>query len=422
MTVEIVCVGTELLLGNIVNTNAAYLAEQCAGIGLSCYYQSVVGDNKERLLETIRTAIGRSDIVLLSGGLGPTQDDLTKETAALAMGKELMLDEHSRQRIEEYFAKKGVKITDNNWKQAYVPKDSIVLDNHNGTAPGMIMESDAARVILLPGPPNELKPMFEESVRPYLEALEPGVICSKIVKICGVPESTVETEIKDLIEAQGNPTIAPYAKTGEVHIRVTAKANDEKEAKSLIKPVVRELKARFGMDVYSTEEGVDLQKAVVELLLANKLTVSTVESCTGGMLAARLIDIPGVSESFKYGYITYSNKAKRRILGVKKATLEKYGAVSAQTAKEMAKGAALLSKSDVTVAITGIAGPDGGTEEKPVGLVYVACQICGRNIVKELRLSGNRNKIRETTVAQALILMRKSILEYYSQQTFGKEK
>lgn len=422
MTAEIVCVGTEILLGDIVNTNAAYLAEQCAGIGLSCYYQSVVGDNKERLSETIRTAIGRSDIVLLSGGLGPTQDDLTKETAALVLGKELVLDEHSRQRIEEYFTKKGVEITDNNWKQAYVPQGSIVLDNNNGTAPGMIMESDAARVILLPGPPNELKPMFEQSVRPYLEALEPGVICSRIVKICGVPESTVETQIKDLIQNQTNPTIAPYAKTGEVHIRVTAKANDEKEAKSLIKPIVRELKARFGMDVYSTEEGVDLQKAVVELLIANKLTVSTVESCTGGMLAARLIDIPGVSESFKYGYITYSNKAKRRILGVKKATIEKYGAVSAQTAKEMAKGAAILSKSDVTVAITGIAGPDGGTEEKPVGLVYIACQICGRTIVKELRLSGNRNKIRENTVAQALILMRKSILEYYSQQTFGKEK
>lgn len=422
MTAEIVCVGTEILLGNIVNTNAAYLAEQCAGIGLSCYYQSVVGDNKERLSEAIRTAIGRSDIVLLSGGLGPTQDDLTKETAALVLGKELVPDEHSRQRIEEYFTKKGVEITDNNWKQAYVPQGSIVLDNNNGTAPGMIMESDAARVILLPGPPNELKPMFEQSVRPYLEALEPGVICSRIVKICGVPESTVETEIKDLIKNQSNPTIAPYAKTGEVHIRVTAKANDEKEAKSLIKPVVRELKARFGIDVYSTEEGVDLQKAVVELLIANKLTVSTVESCTGGMLAARLIDIPGVSESFKYGYITYSNKAKRRILGVKKATIEKYGAVSAQTAKEMAKGAAILSKSDVTVAITGIAGPDGGTEEKPVGLVYIACQICGKTIVKELRLSGNRNKIRENTVAQALILMRKSILEYYSQQTFGKEK
>ena len=422
MTVEIVCVGTELLLGNIVNTNAAYLAEQCAGIGLSCYYQSVVGDNKERLLETIKTAIGRSDIVLLSGGLGPTQDDLTKETAALAMGKTLVLDEHSRQRIQEYFTKKGMEITDNNWKQAYVPEGCIVLDNDNGTAPGIIIEGETTRVILLPGPPNELKPMFEQSVRPYLEKLEPGVICSRIVKICGVPESTVETKIKDLIDAHSNPTIAPYAKTGEVHLRVTAKASDEKEAKKLMKPIVRELKARFGMDIYSTEEGMQLSGAVVELLIANGLTVSTAESCTGGMLAARLIDVPGVSECFKSGYITYSNKAKRRILGVKKTTLEKYGAVSEQTAKEMAKGAAFLSKADVAVAITGIAGPDGGTAEKPVGLVYIACQICGKTFVKELKLSGNRNKIRENTVAQALILMRKCILEYFSQQTFGKEK
>lgn len=412
MTVEIICVGTELLLGNIVNTNAAYLAEQCAGLGLSCYYQSVVGDNKERLADVVRTAIGRSDIILFSGGLGPTQDDLTKETVAEVFGRKQVLHEESKERIREYFERRGLELTENNWKQAYIPEESIVLNNENGTAPGVIIEGGQACAILLPGPPNELKPMFEQSVKPYLLQKQPGVIYSRVVKICGVGESKVETQIQDLIDGQDNPTIAPYAKTGEVHLRVTAKAEDEKTAKKLIKPVVRELKARFGNNVYTTDADVNLEQAVVELLIGNDLTVSTAESCTGGMLAARLINVPGVSDSFKSGYITYANKAKKKILGVKKATLAKYGAVSEETVREMVEGVVRVAKTDVGVAVTGIAGPDGGTKEKPVGLVYIACHVCGVTTVKELHLSGNRGKIRENTVAQALILMRKCILEF----------
>lgn len=412
MTVEIICVGTELLLGNIVNTNAAYLAEQCAGLGLSCYYQSVVGDNKERLADAVRTAIGRSDIILFSGGLGPTQDDLTKETVAEVFGKKQVLHEESKERIREYFERRGLELTENNWKQAYIPEESIVLNNENGTAPGVIIEGGRACAILLPGPPNELKPMFEQSVKPYLLQKQPGVIYSRVVKICGVGESKVETQIQDLIDGQDNPTIAPYAKTGEVHLRVTARAEDEKAAKKLIKPVVRELKARFGNNVYTTDVDVNLEQAVVELLIGNDLTVSTAESCTGGMLAARLINVPGVSDSFKSGYITYANKAKKKILGVKKATLAKYGAVSEETVREMVEGVVRVAKTDVGVAVTGIAGPDGGTKEKPVGLVYIACHVCGVTTVKELHLSGNRGKIRENTVAQALILMRKCILEF----------
>lgn len=412
MTVEIICVGTELLLGNIVNTNAAYLAEQCAGLGLSCYYQSVVGDNKERLADVVRTAIGRSDIILFSGGLGPTQDDLTKETVAEVFGRKQVLHEESKERIREYFERRGLELTENNWKQAYIPEESIVLNNENGTAPGVIIEGGRACAILLPGPPNELKPMFEQSVKPYLLQKQPGVIYSRVVKICGVGESKVETQIQDLIDGQDNPTIAPYAKTGEVHLRVTARAEDEKAAKKLIKPVVRELKARFGNNVYTTDVDVNLEQAVVELLIGNDLTVSTAESCTGGMLAARLINVPGVSDSFKSGYITYANKAKKKILGVKKATLAKYGAVSEETVREMVEGVVRVAKTDVGVAVTGIAGPDGGTKEKPVGLVYIACHVCGVTTVKELHLSGNRGKIRENTVAQALILMRKCILEF----------
>lgn len=423
MVVELISVGTEILLGNIVNTNAAFLAEKCAGLGLSCYYQDVVGDNEERLSETIRLALSRADILLLSGGLGPTQDDLTKEVAAKVMEKPLYLHEESKTAIQQYFERKGMEITDNNWKQAMVPEGCIVVDNPNGTAPGIIMAQEGKHVILMPGPPNEMIPMFETSIMPYLSELQSCVIYSQTVKICGIGESKAETMVADLIEQQTNPTIATYAKTGEVHLRVTARAEDEKAAKKLVKPMVKELKGRFGNNIYTTDSEVTLEKSVVDLLQANGLTACTVESCTGGMLAARLINVPGVSEVFKSGYITYSNKSKRSLLGIKKNILLKHGAVSDKIAREMAKGAAMLAKTDVSVSTTGIAGPDGGSEEKPVGLVYIACNVRGTIEVRECHFSGNRTKIRESTVSAALSLMRECILKYYSEVTFGnKEK
>ena len=421
MTVELICVGTELLLGNIVNTNAAWLAEKCAGLGLSCYFQTVVGDNAERLSMVLETAMERSDIVILSGGLGPTEDDLTKEVAARVCGRELIMHEPSRAHILEFFEKRGTVPTENNWKQAMMPADAIVLENTNGTAPGVIIETEHARVILLPGPPNELIPLFEESVEPYLRALTPQVICSQTVKICGLGESRVETMVRDLIDNQTNPTIATYAKTGEVHVRVTAAAEDAKAAARLIKPTVKELKARFGKDIYTTEEETTLEKAVADLLIANELSLTCAESCTGGLLSGRIINVPGVSEVYKCGYVTYSNKAKRRLLGVKKSTLQKYGAVSQQAAEEMAKGAALAAKADVAVAVTGIAGPDGGTEDKPAGLVYIACCVKGKVTVKKNQFDGNRSKVRESAVSAALSLMRSCILEYFSKVTFGKK-
>ncbi|MCI9345196.1 MAG: competence/damage-inducible protein A [Lachnospiraceae bacterium] len=419
MTVEIIAVGTEILLGNIVNTNAAYLAEKCAGLGLSCYHQDVVGDNEERLMETIRLALTRADIILLSGGLGPTQDDLTKEAAAKVMGKELYLHEPSREAIRQFFAERNLEITENNWKQAMVPEGAVVVENPGGTAPGIIIAENGKHVVLMPGPPGELIPMFEKSIMPYLAGLTSGVIYSQTVKICGVGESKAESMVEDLVSAQNNPTIATYAKTGEVHLRVTATAPDEKEAKKLVKPMVKELKGRFGNHVYTTDSEVTLEKAVVDLLAANKLTACTVESCTGGMLSARLINVPGVSEVFKSGYVTYSNKSKRKLLGIKKNNLMKHGAVSEQIAREMAKTAAVLARTDVSVSTTGIAGPDGGTPEKPVGLVYIACNVCGRTTVKECRFHGSREKIRESTVSAALSLMRECILQYYSEVTFG---
>ncbi len=417
MVAELVSVGTEILLGNIVNTNAAYLSEMCARLGLSVYYQTVVGDNKERMTETFQTALSRSDVVIITGGLGPTKDDLTKETAAKVLGMKLVEDAHTRQRIEKYLddyvkSHPGNTVTENNWKQALVPEGAKVLDNDNGTAPGLILEKDGKTVVLLPGPPGELKPLFEEQVYPYMKKEQPEVIYSQMVKICGIGESIVETKIADLIEKQDNPTIAPYAKTGEVHLRITARAKDKAEAKKLIKPVTRELKVRFGKNIYTTDEKKTLEEAVVELLAAKDMTVTTAESCTGGAIAARIVNVPGASDVFKQGFVTYSNKAKRKYLMVKKSTLKSEGAVSEKTAREMAKGGCFMTKSDACIAVTGIAGPGGGTDSKPVGLVYISCCVGGHVEVRECQFNGSRSQVREQSVVSALTLLRDCILEY----------
>ncbi|NCC44894.1 MAG: competence/damage-inducible protein A, partial [Clostridia bacterium] len=362
-----------------------------------------------------------ADIVIMCGGLGPTQDDMTKEVAAKVMGRALIEDEHTRNCIQEYMenyvaSHPGMKVTDNNWKQALVPEGAYILDNANGTAPGIIIEEDSKSIILLPGPPNELKPMFEAQVASYLNEKQPEIIYSCMVKVCGIGESMVEDQIQDLIEEQENPTIATYAKTGEVHLRVTAKAENESMAKKMIKPIVRELKLRFGSNIYTTDEKKTLEECVIELLKDQDLELTTVESCTGGALAARLVNVPGASEVLKQGFITYSNKAKRKYTLVKKSTLKMDGAVSEKTAKEMAKGALENTESDVCVSITGIAGPGDGTEEKPVGLVYIGCCYQGKTKVKEFHFNGNRSKIREQAVVQGLILLRECILENYPSQ------
>ena len=412
MVAELISVGTEILMGNIVNTNAAYLSRKLAQIGVSVYYQSVVGDNEERLSLAIKQAISRADVVILSGGLGPTQDDLTKEVAAKVLGRTMSLDERSMERIREYFARvKKDNVTENNWKQAMIPEGAIVLENHNGTAPGIIMEEKNKAVILLPGPPNELTLMFEESVLPYLQKDEKKVLYSRMVKVCGIGESQAETMIQDLIDSQSNPTIAPYAKTGEVHFRITALAASKEEGKALVKPVVEELKKRFQKAVYTTKEEVTLEQKLIKMLKKRELTMSTAESCTGGMIASKLVNVSGASEVFRCGAVTYANEAKMELLGVKKKTLKKYGAVSAQTAEEMVTGAAEYLQTDVAVSVTGIAGPEGGTKEKPVGLVYIGCYVCGQVKVYECHFNGTREKIRENTTIMALNLIRLMILE-----------
>lgn len=425
MIVELISIGTELLMGNIVNTNANYLAIKCASLGFYMYHQVTVGDNETRLSEAIKNAMQRSDIIILTGGLGPTSDDITKETLTKSLGRRLIMDQHSRERILSRFEKntrKGnnslpkefEKITENNWKQALKIEDSIVIDNKNGTAPGYIVEDKDKVFLVLPGPPSEMKPMFENDMLAYLKKLQDKIFVTKMVKICGIGESKAEIMIIDLIESQTNPTIAPYAKSGEVHFRITASVNNTDDAYQLINPLVDELYKRFGNNIYTTSEEVTLEESVVKLLILHNLTLATAESCTGGLLSGRIVNVSGVSDVFTEGFITYSNQAKQKYLHVNPQTLLTYGEVSEQTAREMAIGTINATGCDVSVAVTGIAGPGGGTEEKPVGLVYISCYIGGKTFVSEHRFKGSRNEVRERSVVAALDLIRRNILEIYS--------
>ena len=399
-------------MGNIVNTNVAYLAKRCADLGAVCYFQEVVGDNPVRLKETVKLALSRADAVLLTGGLGPTQDDLTKQTMAEIFGRKLFRDEATCEALKGYFKRRGITCTENNFRQADIPEGAEILPNHNGTAPGIHIFDENRHVFLMPGPPNEMKPMFEESVAPKLSALSGEVIYSEMVKVCGIPESTAETMISDILENQSNPTIAPYAKLGEVHFRVSVKAADKKQAMALTEPVVKELKARFGAAVYTTNEQEGLEDSVIALCKEHSYRITTAESCTGGLISARLVNVSGASSCFDRSFVTYANEAKVEELGVSEETLRKFGAVSEETAREMALGAQKHGKAEVAVAVTGIAGPTGGTIEKPVGLVYVACAVKERVWVKEYRFGGDRTKNRENTTTVALAMARNCILEY----------
>ncbi len=409
---ELICVGTELLLGNIVNTNATFISEKLAGLGIACYYQTVVGDNAERLEETIRLALSRADIVILNGGLGPTEDDLTKEVACKVAGKAMYCHEESKDKLIAYFKMRGLELTENNYKQVMMPEDGIVLTNNNGTAPGAIIPFENKHIIMMPGPPVEMKAMFEESVEPYLKELTPEIFVSQTVKIVSVGESIAETMIKDMIDAQTNPTIATYCKTGEVHIRVTAAAPDEATAHKLIKPIVKELKLRFGNNVYSASENVSLEKSVVDLLVSGELKCILVESFTGGILTSKITSVPESSEVLKYALIPNTNKSKRKLTPLKKSTIEKHSVVSSEAAIEMVKDAEIGPGADVIVAIVGDA-------QSLDGHIFIACNVCGDITCKEHHIGGNLTKMREFASVQALALMRECVLEYLSHKTFG---
>ena len=393
MRAEIITVGTEILLGDIVNTNSQFLAKELANLGVEVYYQGTVGDNEDRLLESLEESLNRSDMVITTGGLGPTKDDLTKETAAKLFNQELVFHEESWCEIEAYFNKLGKVPTENNKKQAYFPKEAIVLKNNNGTAPGAILKKDNKTVIVLPGPPREMKPMFEESVKPYLQYLTDDILVSKTLRFYGIGESSLENAIIDIINEQSNPTVAPYAKDTEVTLRITAKAISEEVAMDLINPVIDKIEDRVGQYIYSQGEST-LEDTVAEMLVNKNLTISVAESCTGGMVSSNLINYPGISSVFMEGCITYSNEAKMKSLGVKKETLDKFGAVSEETAREMAEGIARRYNTNIGISTTGIAGPEGGTKEKPVGLVYFGIYINGKIKAKRYIFNGSRQQVR----------------------------
>lgn len=410
MRVELVSVGTELLLGDIVNTNAQYLSKELASLGIEVFNQSTVGDNPKRLLECFDEALKRSDMVITTGGLGPTKDDLTKEMAAEYFGQEMVLHEESWKYIEERCRRfsLGKPVPPNNKKQAYFPKEATVIKNNNGTAPGAIFEKDGKRIIVMPGPPREMKAMFEESIRPYLMQFTDSMLVSRVMRLYGIGESALEIAIEDILDSQTNPTVALYAKEAEVTIRITAKAKNEEEAKVMLDEKSAEIKEIVGKYVYaegdsSIMDGESaLEYSVAELLVKRGKTIAAAESCTGGLVAAQLINYPGISEVFVEGCVTYTNEAKVRRLGVSQDTLDKYGAVSEQTAREMAEGIRREAGSDIGVATTGIAGPGGGTDEKPVGLVYTAVCVDGETFVRENHFSGDRRKVRNRATRQVL--------------------
>ena len=395
---EILCIGTEILMGDIVNTNAAYIAKELAGLGINVYHQSVVGDNPQRLREALELAFSRADIVITTGGLGPTYDDLSKETIAAFFGRELVMDQESLHRIECHFLRQNRPMTENNKKQAMMPQGCIIFPNNNGTAPGCAIEGTGEQqgktAIMLPGPPREMKPMFEESVKPFLLKDSDTRLVSHTMHFFGIGESMLESLLRDLMEHSLNPTVAPYAKTGEVQLRVTARVQNGEDAEALLQPVMEKIKEQVGGYLYGIDVG-DLQTAAVHALKTNGLHVAVAESCTGGYVAKRLTDVSGASEVFECGVVTYSNRMKHQLLGVSQQTLDTFGAVSEETAREMAAGVRRLSGAEIGISVTGNAGPEP-SEGKEVGLVYIGVDSLEMSRVFMLQVNRRDQDARET--------------------------
>lgn len=408
MKAEILCVGTELLMGQVLNTNTRYLAQGLAPAGIDVYYQLVVGDNPQRLKEAVQTSLSRSDILLLSGGLGPTEDDLTKETVAEAMGlTPLVLVEEEWDKIVDYFAKTNRIPSPNNKKQAMFPETGCtILPNPKGTAPGCILEKEGKAAILMPGPPRELIPMFEDYVAPWLAKKSDHRLYSRELRIFGMGEGEVEYTLLPLIDGQTNPTLATYAETGEVKLRITARCNTEEEGERILAPYIEKVHALLGNLVYS-DEGKNLPQCCHEKLIAQGKTLSCAESCTGGLLSSAFVDLPGSSAYFVEGDVTYAESAKMASLGVRPETLSQYSAVSEQCVREMAEGIRQKAHTDFALATTGYAGPDG----EEVGHVFVALASESGTQVKELHLTGDRARIRYLATLHALDLLRRGLGE-----------
>ncbi len=391
MKSAIISVGTELLFGQITNTNSVFLSQQLNHLGIDVMFHYTVGDNPKRLAEVIRQAFTDCDLIITTGGLGPTQDDLTKEIAAEVLHDELVLHEDMLNNLEQYFRKLNRVMTENNRKQAYLPSRAVTFDNDAGTAPGFALEENGKTIICLPGPPREMTRMFERRVKPYLLEKTESVIYYKMLRTFGIGESLLETELLEWIDGQTDPTLATYAKEGEACLRITSKRKTLEEAKAAVDDMIEKVNSKIGRFVYSYDDE-ELYQVVGRKLLEHKISISSAESCTGGLFAQTMTEIPGISAVFDRGFITYSNQAKMEELGVQAKTLERYGAVSEETAVEMAKGLKQVTGSRLCISVTGIAGPDGGTDEKPVGLVYI-CAILDEELVsKELKIRNVSRK------------------------------
>ena len=411
---EILCIGTELLMGDIVNTNAAYIARRLAELGINLYHQSVVGDNPARLRDSLKTAFSRADIVITTGGLGPTYDDLSKETVAAYFGRKLVMHAESLEALESYFSRLGRPMTDNNRKQAMMPEGCTVFKNPNGTAPGCAIEQEGRIAILLPGPPREMEPMMDHAVMPFLQRFQEYRLVSHNLHFFGIGESALEEKLRALMTSSLNPTIAPYAKTGEVMLRVTARVRDPSEAEALMAPAFEKINEAAGEFLYGIDVG-DLQTALVRALSEKGLQVALAESCTGGMAAERLTGVPGASKVFSCGLCCYSNEMKERLAGVRHETLALYGAVSEQAAAELAAGARRVGGADIGIGITGNAGPEP-SEGKEVGLVYIAVDSPWHQEVISLHTARRgddaRNYIRTIASSNALNLALRACRDY----------
>lgn len=405
---EILCVGTELLMGQVLNTNAQFISRRLSALGVSQYHQTVVGDNAERLEEAYRLALSRADVVITSGGLGPTVDDITKRVAAKVAGKELVSFPEAEEAIRKRFQQYNRPMTQNNLSQAMFTPDSTLLPNHHGTAPGAIVPMGEGKVVIhLPGPPIELQPMWLTSVEPWIQARSGRVLVSKYIRIFGMGESEVDFRLSDL-EMGGNPSLSPYCSLGEVQLRATASAATAEEAERLLEPLLVEVRARLGNVIYAIEDNDEgsLAKSCVEALKDRGWTVATAESLTGGMISANLVNISGASSVVRGGFVTYQTDTKTVLLDVPAETIEKYDVVSAQVAMGMAKGAREKLGVDIAISATGLAGPDGGTPERPVGTVYLGVSTANGTYPIRLRLTGNRDRIRTLAMKNAINAVR----------------
>jgi nicotinamide-nucleotide amidase len=404
---EILSVGTELLLGQIVDTNAAFLAQTLSQLGISTYYRTTVGDNPQRLRGAIDQALSRSDVIITIGGLGPTSDDLTKETVAEAFGDPMIEEPNHRKWLEDLFRSRTGSIPQSNMKQALVPTFGQGIPNPNGTALGAFFEKDGKMALCLPGPPNEFIPMVEDSVVPILSQRTSGTpvtIHSRVLRVIGVGESAAEDRLKDLMQGD-SPSVAPYAKTGEVHLRITARAESKERCEEIIAPMEAEIRGRLGDAVYGVDDET-LEQIIVNTLAERKQTMSAAESCSGGLIAKRITDISGASFAFLLGIVAYANEAKIKQLGVPEDIIWTHGAVSPECARAMASGVRQASGADYGVSVTGIAGPDGGSPEKPVGTVHIGFSWDGGEISVHHEFLGTRQHIAQRAAHSALALLR----------------